>query len=67
MKAGAVDFFTKPFRNQDILDAVSAALQRDKERCKGEKMLAHLQAPFHALSFRDALPRVAFTGTGCGW
>ena len=32
MKSGAVDFLTKPFRNQDLLDAVNAALRRDRER-----------------------------------
>ena len=33
MKAGAVEFLTKPFREQELLDAVRAALQRDRIRC----------------------------------
>ncbi len=37
MKAGAVDFLTKPFRDQDMLDAVALALQRDRERRQSMK------------------------------
>ena len=37
MKAGAVDFLTKPFRDQDMLDAVTRAIERDRERRAGEK------------------------------
>src|SRR5467141_4735177 len=36
MKAGAVDFLTKPFRDQDMLDAVAAALERDQARRQQE-------------------------------
>ena len=37
MKAGAVDFLIKPFRDQDLLDAVTVALERDKKRREDEK------------------------------
>ena len=40
MKAGAVDFLTKPFRDQDMLDAVAIAIERDRERRKDEKIVA---------------------------
>lgn len=53
MKAGAVDFLTKPFRDQDMLDAVSAALARDRERLAGEGRTEALQARFATLSARE--------------
>jgi FixJ family two-component response regulator len=37
MKAGAIDFLTKPFRDQDLLDAVTRALERDRTRRNDEK------------------------------
>ena len=40
MKAGAIDFLTKPFRDQDILDAVALALDRDRKRRDEEKAVA---------------------------
>ena len=40
MKAGAVDFLTKPFRPQDMLDAVARAIERDGKRRDSEKLLA---------------------------
>src|SRR5262249_20269454 len=40
MKAGAVDFLTKPFRDQDMLDAVAAALERDRNRRQDEHRVA---------------------------
>src|SRR3979411_1084043 len=46
MKAGAVDFLTKPFRDQDMLDAVAAAVERDRNRREVEKVVANLQALF---------------------
>ena len=42
MKAGAVDFLTKPFRDQDMLDAVAVAIERDRTRRKEEKIVAEL-------------------------
>ena len=44
MKGGAVDFLTKPFRDQDMLDAVGAAIERDRKRREAEKIVSDLQA-----------------------
>src|SRR4026207_1921225 len=44
MKAGAVDFLTKPFRDQDLLDAVAKALEGDRKRREEEKGVAALKA-----------------------
>src|ERR1700682_1797799 len=46
MKAGAVDFLAKPFRDQDMLDAVAAALQRDREAREAEDSTAALRATY---------------------
>src|SRR6266478_5032654 len=40
MKAGAVEFLTKPFRDQDLLDAIQAGLERDRERREREAQIA---------------------------
>jgi FixJ family two-component response regulator len=53
MKAGAVDFLTKPFRDQDMLDAVALALQRDRERRQSEGAVADLRALFASLTERE--------------
>ena len=53
MKAGAVDFLTKPFRDQDILDAVIRSLERDQERRDGEKGVAELRSRFDSLTSRE--------------
>ena len=53
MKHGAVEFLTKPIREQDLLDAVRAALDRDRERREHEKRLADLKARFALLSDRE--------------
>lgn len=53
MKAGAVDFLTKPFRDQDMLDAVSTAIERDRKRREDEKVLADLRALFDSLTARE--------------
>jgi FixJ family two-component response regulator len=53
MKAGAVDFLTKPFREQDLLDAVTAALGRDRARRLVEEKISTLQARFHSLTTRE--------------
>ena len=53
MKGGAVDFLTKPFRDQDMLDAVVAAIERDRQRRESDKVLAHLQALFETLTSRE--------------
>jgi FixJ family two-component response regulator len=53
MKAGAVDFLTKPFREQEILDAVTAALERDRKRRSEEKSRLDAQARFGSLTPRE--------------
>ena len=53
MKAGAVDFLTKPFRDQDMLDAVAIAIERDRKRRKDEKIVAELRAVFETLTARS--------------
>jgi FixJ family two-component response regulator len=53
MKAGAVDFLAKPFRDQDMLDAVSAALDRDRKRRENEKASDELRARFESLTPRE--------------
>lgn len=54
MKAGAVDFITKPFRDQDLLDAVTAALDKDRQRRLGSRRLNELRACHQNLSPREA-------------
>ena len=53
MKAGAVDFLTKPFRDQDMLDAVTVALERDRTRRKAEQRLTDLKSRLQRLSPRE--------------
>jgi len=53
MKAGAVEFLTKPFRDQDLLDAIQIALQRDHARREHEKELSQLQRRFDLLTPRE--------------
>jgi FixJ family two-component response regulator len=53
MKAGAVDFLAKPFRDQDMLDAVTAALERDRARRSAEEGHAGIQERFATLSPRE--------------
>jgi FixJ family two-component response regulator len=53
MKGGAVDFLTKPFRDQDMLDAVVAAVERDRKRREVEKIAANLQTLFGTLTPRE--------------
>ena len=53
MKAGAVEFLTKPVREQDLLDAVRAALQRDRIRRDREDEIRDLRTRFDALSARE--------------
>jgi FixJ family two-component response regulator len=53
MKRGAVDFFSKPFRDQDMLDAVMAAIQRDRQRRAVDSDVSQLQQRFAALSPRE--------------
>src|SRR3977135_3253706 len=53
MKGGAVDFLTKPFRDQDMLDAVVTAIERDRKRREVEKIVAELKALFETLTSRE--------------
>jgi FixJ family two-component response regulator len=54
MKAGAVDFLTKPFRDQDMLDAVTRALDQDRGRREGGKAVSELRQRFEALTPRQS-------------
>jgi FixJ family two-component response regulator len=53
MKGGAVDFLTKPFRDQEILDAVAGALERDRTRLNEEKANSEMRARFELLTPRE--------------
>ena len=53
MKAGAVEFLTKPLREQDLLDAVRVALERDAARRESEGSVAKLRALFDQLTSRE--------------
>jgi len=53
MKAGAVEFLTKPFRDQDLLDAVGTALEKDRTRRSGELRLAELRSRYDTLTARE--------------
>jgi len=60
MKAGAVEFLTKPFRDQDLLDAIQVALERDRARRQQEAEIALLRERFESLTprEREVLPLV---------
>jgi FixJ family two-component response regulator len=53
MKAGAADFLTKPFRQQEMLDAVTAAIERDRNRRQDEKIVSSARALFKTLTPRE--------------
>jgi FixJ family two-component response regulator len=53
MKAGAVEFLTKPFREQDMLDAVKLALERDRSRIESETASSGLKSHFETLTPRE--------------
>jgi FixJ family two-component response regulator len=63
MKGGAVDFLTKPFRDQDMLDAVMKAIERDRNRREVEKVVAKLNALFETLTSRER-EILAFVASG---
>jgi FixJ family two-component response regulator len=60
MKGGAVDFLPKPFRDQDMLDAVVTAIERDRKRREADRIVRHLQALLETLTprEREVLPLV---------
>ena len=53
MKAGAVEFLTKPFRDQDLLDAIQTAIERDRARRHSETVLDELRARYASLTTRE--------------
>jgi FixJ family two-component response regulator len=53
MKAGAVEFLTKPFRDQDLLDAVKFALEKDEAKRKSQKTIAGVRSLFESLTPRE--------------
>jgi FixJ family two-component response regulator len=61
MKGGAIEFLTKPFRDQDLIDAVEAGLARDRVRRERDRALLGLRGRFHTLSprEREVMVRVA--------
>jgi FixJ family two-component response regulator len=63
MKLGAVEFLTKPFRDQDLLEAVRVALDWDRTRREDEKVLAALNAHFESLTPREKQV-IGFVRTG---
>ena len=54
MKAGAVEFLTKPFRDQDLLDAIQQALERDRTMRRERSEIAGLRQRFEALTGRES-------------
>ena len=62
MKAGAVEFLTKPFRDQDMLDAIQVALARDKARHAKEDNILTLRAKYETLTPREQEVMVCVTG-----
>jgi FixJ family two-component response regulator len=53
MKGGAIEFLTKPFRDQDLIDAVEIGLARDRARRESDKAMAGLRERFDTLSSRE--------------
>jgi FixJ family two-component response regulator len=53
MKSGAVDFLTKPVRDQDMLDAVQAAIERDRKRRDAEQSISGVRSRFEGLTARE--------------
>ena len=53
MKAGAVEFLTKPFRDQDLLDAVQVAIERNREVREKDESTARIRAAYNSLTARE--------------
>ena len=63
MKGGAIEFLTKPFRDQELLDAIQLGLSRDRARRENQKALAALMERFESLSPRE---REIMVQVACG-
>ena len=63
MKGGAIEFLTKPFRDQDLLDAINLGLARDRARLESESILGKLRARFDTLTQRE---REVMAGVAAG-
>jgi FixJ family two-component response regulator len=53
MKAGAIDFIAKPFRDQDLLDAIEHAIEKDAKALKDRSVIAELRSRFESLTPRE--------------
>ncbi len=53
MKGGAIEFLTKPFRDQDLLDAIQLGLTRDRARLDAESLTAEVRKRFETLTARE--------------
>lgn len=53
MKAGAIEFLTKPFRDQDLLDAIEQALRRDQARRASDQLLSGVRERYQTLTSRE--------------
>ena len=62
MRAGAINFLTKPFRDQEILDAVTEALERDRKRLSEDKSSSDDRARFASLTPRERQVMALVTG-----
>jgi FixJ family two-component response regulator len=53
IKAGAIEFLTKPFRDQDLLDAINIGIERDRTRRQAAGMIAVLRKHYESLTSRE--------------